>query len=70
MIMGNLLVYILGDRLSQRIGIMNFIDKKNKIKAILKFGEKSKGYFSGKSRLDVVYGKIYSYDETKKAAFF
>jgi hypothetical protein len=48
--MGILFEKILGDRLSQRIGMMNFIDRKNKLKAIIKFGEKSKGFFSGKVR--------------------
>jgi hypothetical protein len=46
------------------------IDTKNKIKAILKFGDKSKGIFASKGRQDTIYGKIYYYKEEVNAPFW
>ena len=50
-----------GDRVCKYIGHMKFVDEKNKIKAIIKFGETGEGKSSSKKRTDMFYGKIYRY---------
>jgi hypothetical protein len=50
---------VLGDRLIKWTGVMKFVDKKNNLKAIIKFGkEVKKGLFS-KKKADLIEGKLY-----------
>jgi hypothetical protein len=57
---------LLGDRTCYYHGVARFIDKKNKIKGVVKMsaGER-KGYFTTKKQHDEFLGKLYYYDPSK-----
>lgn len=57
-----------GERTCKYIDHMKFIDEKNRIKAIIKFGESGEHKTFSKKRTDAFYGKIYRYKRNTQAS--